>query len=245
MLNNRSNEIIAREFWQGTGLRTSFPCDIEKAIALKLPLTLVKLSQLTVPVMRRWLRTRHLFVRVPKDQREMMGCLFAYRGFGIVFVCGADSQDEQRLTVAHETGHFLHDYYLPRQAILMSLGNDMVTVLDGERRPTPAERANAILAHLRLGPHVHLLPRNGRDEESDPMVAEAEARADSLGVELVAPRDCIARFLRTEHHGTTEEVCFALGRQFGLPHYVFHRFMKRVTEPRLISFLDDIRTALK
>lgn len=108
-----------------------------------------------------------------------------------------------------------------------------------------AERANAILAHQRLGPHVHLLPRNGRDEESDPMVAEAEAQADSLGVELVAPRDGIARFLRTGHHGTAGEVCFALGKQFGLPHYVFHRFVKQVTQPRLISFLDDIRTALK
>jgi hypothetical protein len=245
MVNDRSNKIIAQEFWQGTGLKRSFPRDIEKAIALKLPLTLVKLSQLTVPVMRRWLRNRHLLVRVPEDRREMMGCLVAYRGFGIVFVCGADSQDEQRLTVAHETGHFLHDYHLPRQAILMSLGDDMVTVLDGERRPTPTERANAVLAHLRLGPHVHLLPRNGRDEESDPMVAEAESSADSLGIELVAPRDAIVRFLRTELRGTAEEVCVALGRQFGLPHCVFDRFVKQVSQPPLISFLDDIRLALK
>jgi len=245
VLTDQSNENIAREFWQDTGLKQHFPRDIEKAIALKLPLTLVKLSQLTVPVMRRWLRSRDLLVRVPEDRRDMMGCLVAYRGFGIVFVCGADSQDEQRLTVAHETGHFLHDYHLPRQAILMSLGNDMMTVLDGERRPTPGERANAVLAHLRLGPHVHLLPRNGRDEESDPMVAEAEANADSLGIELVAPRDAIVRFLRTDFSGTAEEIHDALSTQFGLPHYVFDRFVKHVTQPRLISFLDDIRTALK
>jgi hypothetical protein len=76
-------------------------------------------------------------------------------------------------------------------------------------------------------------------------VADAEARADSLGVELVAPRDAIARFLRSKNRGTAEKVCLALGRQFGLPHYVFHRFVKQVTQPRLISFLDDIRTALK
>ena len=118
----RSNEAIAREFWEGTGLAGTFPRDIERAIALKLPVALVKLSRLTVPAVHRWLEARHLLANVPNDGRELMGCLVAYRGLGIVFICGADSTDEQRLTVAHETGHFLRDYLLPRQQVLAGCG---------------------------------------------------------------------------------------------------------------------------
>jgi hypothetical protein len=188
-----------------------------------------------------------LLVWVPDDRREMMGCLVAYRGFGIVFICGADPYDEQRLTLAHETGHFLRDYLLPRQEILLSLGNDMAAVLDGERQPLPAERANAILTHLRLGPHVHLLPKNGRDEDLDIIVAEAEERADSLGLELVAPREAILRYLHSmpRHHAKVDEICSTLGKRFGLPPYAFRRFVQRVFQPRIVSFLDDIKPALK
>jgi hypothetical protein len=60
-------------------------------------------------------------------------------------------------------------------------------VLDGKRAPTASERANAVLSHVRIGPHVHLIPRDGNDE-SDCEIAAAEDRADRLGLELVAPR---------------------------------------------------------
>ena len=92
----RSHESIAREFWRGTNLDDKFPRDIEKAVALKLPLALVKMPRITVPDVRRWLYARRLRAQVPHDQRELMGCLVAYRGFGIAFVCGADPIDEQR-----------------------------------------------------------------------------------------------------------------------------------------------------
>jgi len=77
---------MAREFWNGTGLGSVFPRNIEKVVALRLPLALVKLPRVTVPVIRRWLEDRCLRARVPNDQRNLMGCLVAYCGHGIAFI---------------------------------------------------------------------------------------------------------------------------------------------------------------
>src|SRR5262245_40052998 len=93
-------EALARNFWTDTGLPTTFPREIEQAIALTLPLVLVKLPRLNVPEVRRWLQQRHITARLPEDARDLCGCLVAYGGRGVTFVCGADTPDEQRLTIA-------------------------------------------------------------------------------------------------------------------------------------------------
>jgi hypothetical protein len=247
MAHAQSNEAIAQGFWNGTRLGAAFPRDIEKAVALKLPLALVKLPRVTVPMIRHWLEERRLRARVPNDQRDLMGCLIAYRGLGIAFIAGADSAEEQRLTVAHETAHFLRDYLLPRQELLTELGDEVADVLDGKRLPTPFERANAVLSHMRLGAHVHLMPRGGDDEESDHAVAGAENRADGLGLELVAPRARILTFVRiaSKTSVTPEDTCTVLSERFGLPRNVFQRFFDSSEPDRIVSFLEDIRPALK
>jgi hypothetical protein len=247
MANAKNHELIAREFWQGTGLADRFPRDIEKAVALKLPLALVKMPRVTVPAIRRWLEARYMRAQVPYDRRELMGCLVAYRGFGIAFVCGADPEDEQRLTVAHETSHFLRDYLLPRQQILHAMGEQIADVLDGKRPPTPAERASAVLCHVHLGAHVHLLPRHGQDEDSDPIVGHAEDRADLLGLELVAPQEQISALLRAARGASqsAQAICATLAGHFGLPTNAFTRIVGVTNKPRIISFLEDIRSALE
>jgi len=247
MAMTKSHEAIAREFWTGAGLPDTFPRDIEKAVALTLPFALVKLPSVTVPVIRHWLEARRLRAQIPYDQRDLMGCLVAYRGLGIAFVCGADSDEEQRLTVAHETSHFLRDYLLPRREIIRALGDDISDVLDGKRAPTLQERANAVLSHVRVGAHVHLLPRKGEDEDSDPVIAGAEDRADSLGLELVAPRQRILAVIRatqTASH-SADSLCARLCAYFGLPDHALRRFVEGTTKQRVVSFLEDIRPALE
>lgn len=247
MVQAQSRQAIARKFWKGTGIETLFPRNIEKAAALKLPLALVKLPRVTVPVIRCWLEKRHLHVCVPNDQRDLMGCLVAYRGFGIAFIAGTDSSEEQRLTVAHEIGHFLQDYFLPRQELLAELGDEVAEVLDGKRAATPYERANAVLAHLCLGAHVHLIPRDGGDEEAEPAVAAAEEGADALGLELVAPRAQIFSYLRVASKSSTtnEEKCILLGEKFGLPPPVFQPLVFPLERHRSISFVEGIRSTLR
>lgn len=247
MANSKIHELIAHDFWEGTGLQAQFPRDIEKAVALKLPLALVKMPRVTVPVVRRWLEARYMRAEVPYDRRELMGCLVAYRGFGIAFVCGADPEDEQRLTIAHETSHFLRDYLLPRQRILHMMGDPIAEVLDGKRPPTSHERASAVLCHVRLGAHVHLLPKDGQDEDSDPVVGLAEDRADLLGLELVAPQEQISALIRTARGASDDHqaICGTLAGYFGLPKNAFTRVIDTANQPRIVSFLEDIRPAFE
>jgi Zn-dependent peptidase ImmA (M78 family) len=247
-MRSQSLEVLAREFWSGTGLESMFPRNIEQTIAMKLPLALVKLSVLTLQTVEQWLAGKHLAVPLPLNQHDLLGCLVAHRGHGIIFACSADEAEEQRLTVAHEVAHFLEDYLWPRQHLIAALGKHITDVLDGVRAATPAERAAAILSHVHLGAHIHLLPRPGMDEDADSVVAHTEARADRLALELVAPREQISSFL---HSLSAREalhphaVCVALAAHFGLPASAFDPIVRQTVEPRPVSFLEDVRATLR
>jgi hypothetical protein len=239
---------LAREFWDGTGLHEAYPRKIEQAIAFKLPLALVGLSPLSVVSIGNWLQQRDIATRLPDDRRDLCGCLVAFGGRGCIFVCDADSPEEQRLTMAHETAHFLIDYLWPRQLVLRELGEGIAEVLDGLRPATPAERAAAVLSRVRLGPHVHVLPRPGRDEDSDAAVAHAEDRADRLALELVAPQASIGAVIEAlsgRQVVAADEVRTALAAHFGLPAYVFHDAIRRRVRRPPPSFVEDIRAGLR
>jgi hypothetical protein len=243
-----SPETLAGEFWAGTGLDDTFPRKIEQAIAFKLPLALIGFSPLTVAAIGHWLQQRDIAIRLPNDRRDLCGCLVAFGGRGFIFICGADSPEEQRLTMAHETAHFLSDYLWPRQHVLHELGEGISEVLDGIRPATPAERAAAILSRVRLGPHVHVLPRSGRDEDSDVAVAHAEDRADRLALELVAPQARVRAVLDalSARQALTAEVAReTLATHFGLPAYAFHDAIQRMFRRQPTSFVADIVEGLR
>jgi IrrE N-terminal-like domain len=243
-----SPETLAGEFWDGTGLHDVFPRKITQAIAFKLPLALVGLSPLNVAAIGHWLQRRDIATRLPADRRDLCGCLVAHGGRGFIFICDADSPEEQRLTMAHETAHFLSDYLWPRQQVLHELGEGIAEVLDGIRPATPAERAAAILSRLRLGPHIHVLPRRGRDEDSDVAVAHAEDRADRLALELVAPQACVRSVidaLAARQALTAEAARATLATHFGLPAYAFHDTIQRMFRRQPTSFVADIAAGLR
>jgi hypothetical protein len=241
-------EGLARNFWAGTGWHNTFPRHIEHVVPLKLPLVIVKQTQTNVAAASNWLQQRGIVIPVPDDQPALCGCLVAHRGHGFIFVSATDGAEEQRLTVAHEVAHFLADYLLPRQQVFQALGAHMAEVLDGLRRPTPAERAAAILSHVRLGAHIHLLPRLGIDVEDDRTVVHAEDRADRLALELVAPQACVRNVLNAllNHQGVTpDDVRAALATHFGLPAYAFNKTIQRMVRRPLRSFAEDIRAGLR
>lgn len=248
MINDPSPETLAKEVWSGTGLQETFPRNIERAIAMNLPLAVIKMPSVTTGGVKKWLKNRRAVLSLPDDRRDLMGCLVAYQGSGIVFVCGADDPEDQRLTVAHEVGHFLVDYRFPRLQVIQALGETIAEVLDGLRQATPAERANAVLSHVRLGAHVHLLPRRGRDEDSDACVGYAEERAHRLGLELVAPRQLIIvlmRQLAAQGITSTEVVSSKLAVYFGLPVNSFSNLVKQKSQRLPVSFFEDAMTAIK
>jgi hypothetical protein len=238
---------IAADFWAGTDLGEIFPRNIEQALALKLPVTVVKLSVVTVRTIGHWLRQHHRCPTFPSYRRDLMGCLYADGGQGFIFVCGADEPEEQRFTIAHDAAHFLADYWLPRLRILDALGPSVADVLDGRRAPQAKERAAAILERVRLGPYWHLLPRRSVPPDDDERIAPVEDRADELGLELVAPRQRVLQVL----HGIPDsrqikakDVCDGLGTLFGLPPYVFAEIVAVERRPRVPSFLEDARRSI-
>jgi hypothetical protein len=247
-LTHPSPETLAAEFWNGTGLHETFPRKIQQAIAFKLPVALVGLSPLDVAAIGHWLQQRDIATRLPSDRRDLCGCLVAHGGRGVIFITDTDSPEEQRLTLAHETAHFLTDYLWPREQVLHALGQGMAEVLDGLRLATPAERAAAILSRVHLGPHIHVLPRPGRDEGSDVVVAHAEDRADRLALELVAPRACVRDVLAdlaARQRLTAEAARTALATHFGLPAYAFHDAIQRIFRRQPTSFVADIAEGLR
>jgi hypothetical protein len=124
----------------------------------------------------------------------------------------------------------------------------MAEILDGLRPPTPAERAAAVLSHVRLGAHVHILPRPGIEAGNDRTVADIEDRADRLALELVAPQVCVRGVLDTllARQGVTSEIArAALARHFGLPAYVFNETIQRMVRRPPPSFVQDILEGLR
>ena len=144
------------DFWSGTNLADVYPRGIEQAIALKLPVTVVKLPAVTVQAVGRWLRRHQRRPAFPSYRSDLMGCLYADGGHGFIFVCGADEPEEQRFTLAHDTAHFLVDYWQPRLRVVGALGLSVIDVLDGRRPARTEERAAAVLR--RRPPRAALAP---------------------------------------------------------------------------------------
>jgi hypothetical protein len=103
----------------------------------------------------------------------------AWRGVGVVFFDGTLDAAERRFTLAHELGHFLLDYDEPRRRVLRD-APELLEVVDGVRTPTPADRAQAVLARVPVGVHTHLLEDAGGR-------GHAEDQASRFALELLAP----------------------------------------------------------
>jgi len=238
-------QVIAEDFWEGLPFADAFPRKIEEAIAFRLPLALVKLPALSVNLVRDWLHNRQIRAEILSTEMELMGCLYAFGGHGIIFISDGDALHEQRLSIAHEVAHFLVDYLLPRYLLIQVLGEKITQVLDGARNPNPAERANAVLNHIRIGVHAFLLPRN--DSEDELKVLLAEDRAYRVALELMAPESKIRQLLSallSDGRLNEQEVCRCLSDYFGLPEYVF-AIMFRKKGPKVTSFTEDVRLSLK
>lgn len=235
---------VARRFWNEARLAEGYPRDIEYAVALVLPLAIVKLPSLTADEVRSWLSSNGIGVNLKPHVTALMGCLVARRGHGVVFVCGSDSTEEQRLTIAHETAHFLEDYLTPRTEVVRALGVEILPVLDGEREATPTERVSGVLSGVRLGAHVHVLARG---EFEDGRVARAESLADDLGVELLAPRQAIDAFLASREGERLGPIDLqqALATRFGLPTYVFAAVVEDHYRRRPESFATSVLSAIR
>jgi Zn-dependent peptidase ImmA (M78 family) len=172
---------LAERFWSAAPGPVARERDLPAAIAWSARLAVVALSPLTLGRIRRWLQDHGVPVSADSDESAVRGFLVAWRGVGVVFLDGTLDAAERRFTLAHELGHFLLDYDEPRRRVLRD-APELLEVVDGVRTPTPADRAQALMARVPVGVHTHLLEdeaTGGRDHTED--------QASRFALELLAP----------------------------------------------------------
>jgi hypothetical protein len=209
-------EQAADWFWSAAGGRSKFgrPPDLDRAVALALPLGVCRMPRLsTAKVAAVLKRTGTLPWSVPAD-RPLRACLVADIGVGLVFLDGDDPADEQRYSLAHEVAHFLAHYLEPRQRALDALGSTVVAVLDRQRPPTVAERLSSALRDVPLEPFRHAMSRTAEGRAAHVRTETMEAEADRLALEILVPTH--------EFRSRTNPDATAIAIEFGIPERAVH-----------------------
>jgi hypothetical protein len=215
-------------FWGDDGQPAGFPRDLHLPILMNLPLAIIEIEGLTVSSLDQWLRGHRLPELAAVADRPLRGCLTAYAGVGVVFVDRSDDAEQRRLTLAHEAGHFVVDYLLPREAVIRRRP-DLVEVLDGERPPTDAEQFDALLADVPIGFHAHLLERDAHGGHLSAVTTSVEDRAERMALELLAPlHDVLGELDQAKDH----DLGRILRDRFGLPAGAATRYGSHVRQHR-------------
>ncbi|HYM00586.1 MAG TPA: hypothetical protein VEZ90_16645 [Blastocatellia bacterium] len=210
-------------FWEKCGEIESFPRNLERPIALALPVALVKLPKLTLNDVEGWLRKRGAPMNFGCRSRPIRGCVVGYRGLGMIFVDGSDPENERRFTLAHEAAHFMIDYWLPRDLAMRKLGPGVGEVLDGLRKPTLSENVHSLLASVPLEVYVTLMARDETYGGLYSRLWSAEDKADRLALALLAPPEAVLAEVDLSQKRFEERraaVRVGLLERFGLPAYL-------------------------
>jgi hypothetical protein len=201
---------LAASFWAKAGSPPPFPRDLRHAVTA-VPLSVVEMIDVSIASVRRWFERIAICVPLDEPDRPLRACLVAWRGEVFVFLDSRDDLAERVFSLAHELGHFLRDYLHPRETVATCLGKAALEVLDGLRPATPVERLQAILRNVRLGPFTHLLRRDDSGRPLTSAERDAEAAADRLAFELLAPAEAVG------DAADRNELIERLIRVFGLP----------------------------
>lgn len=188
MILNSLSQNAVDIFWQRCGA-AEFSYDLfPQLIELAFPIKIVRLPTLSLHNIEIWLARRGGNYTFNCQSRAVRGCLVAYSGKGILFIDSQDEQQQQIFTIAHEVGHFLLDYWIPRQDAIAKMGSEIEGVLDGHRDPTHGERLKALFNKISVGIHINLMER-GTLSNSD--IWEIEDNADRVALGLLAPPDLL------------------------------------------------------
>lgn len=216
---------LVGQFWAAAGDPPAFPRHLEDAAACVGGVTTVRRRGLRVSTVVEYCLARGLPAAFAGPDRPLRAAVHCWAGVGLVFLDPTDPPDEQRFSFAHELAHFLRDYSAPRREVQRALGAAALEVVDGLRLPTDVERLHAVLRNRPLIPYGHLMSRDpaGRPERDDDRRAEADA--DRLACELLAP----VEFLRI----TTDrdELTRRLVTEFGLPASVAGEYARLLLPP--------------
>jgi hypothetical protein len=199
-------------------MREPFPRSLRRPIARGLSMVVVSLPRLRLHDVQDWLSRNGIGGACTAGDRSLRACLAARDGWGYVFVDGADPEDEQRLSLAHELAHFLRHYWQPRREACRRLGEQIIEVFDGRRPPTPEERLHSLIARVPIGFHWHLMQRDSTGDYANEAIASAEREADRLAYELLAPaKEVIKCMGGVRGDAGRADLVDLLCSEFGLP----------------------------
>lgn len=184
---------LAAATWQAAPPDVRERRDVQSAVVWASPAMVVLLPRLQVATANRWLTERGV-PPLSDSTGSLRGLLVAWRGQAAIFVDGTLTEAEGRVTIAHEHGHLLLDYFASRQRVLRD-APELLDVIDGYRTPTDADRARAALARVPLGVHTHLLARDEHGGAHETTIS-AEEDATVYALELLAPFDEVLALLR-------------------------------------------------
>ncbi|MGJ0528286.1 ImmA/IrrE family metallo-endopeptidase [Burkholderia gladioli] len=181
------SETVATAFWERAGGRAQFgtPVDIERAATRSLPVAVQRITGLNTGIVKNFLSRVGANPWLDETPRALRGCLVADAGKALVFVDGEDSEEEQRMTIAHEIAHLLLHYLKPREDAESAFGPGILAVLDRTRPAVPGERLSSALRNISIEPFRHAMSR-GRSSYAH-AVRMMEDEADDLAIELIAP----------------------------------------------------------
>lgn len=182
-------------------------------------LQVVRLPGLTLELADGWLRRRSLGFLPPAPERALWGCLAVLPDWQGIFLESRAPEEEQGYTLAHEVSHYWIEVRAPRDRARRHLGRGAEAVLDGLRPPTAAERLQAVLYRVPLGPACHLLGRDRVLGVVEGGTLLAEEKADRLALELMAPyEEALRAAPRAGPWAAWVSATAArLGARFGLP----------------------------
>jgi hypothetical protein len=212
-------------FWSEAPALRSYPRDLDFAVLVGLPLAVIELPELSVRSIAQWLTAHKVELMLSGPNRRLRACLVALGGVGLVFVDAGDDPTQRRVSLAHEAGHFIVEYLIPRDEVARRRP-ELLSVLDGEREPTPKERLSAILSDVPVGVHTHLLDR----AESD-ATGLHEWRARRIALELLAPEGEVRSRARQQGVKSADALRELLVDDFGLPVALASDYADQLADP--------------
>jgi hypothetical protein len=200
-------------FWDGDRV-DDYPRSLDLEAILRLPVAIVDLKGLSTTGIDHWLDAHETNVKLNASSRPLRAALVAYGGAGAIFIDAGLDDRERRIGLAHEIGHFLNDYLVPRQEIERAAPS-LVDVVDGLRAPNQEDEVTALLARVPLGVHTHLLGRTRRGEYGSVETERSEERATRIAWELAGPQEAVLKSVQDPSN--VFAVVQVLRDRFGFP----------------------------
>jgi hypothetical protein len=204
----------AASFWEAVGVTAPFPRSLRSALARgPFEVAIKELPGLSVRAVAGYLAGLGVAWSWGGPERRLRACLAAWQEAGLVLLDADDPLEERAFSLAHELAHFLRDYWLPRRKAAAALGEGVLDVFNGQRPPRSQERLRGLLGGTPIGPHLHLMARDGNLRSA--AIAAAERDANRLAYELLAPASEV--FDRLPAGATAKEAAALLRAGFCLP----------------------------